>query len=164
MTSAWPDSLSLGDLVVDRHGVPAEDNVIDVLGPATNNVGVPERDDREVLEEDFLSLVEDGVCFFVGGSRCCLLEQAIELCGRVAGVVRASAGAVKRCKEVVLARVVSLPAGTEGAGDGAVGDLGTQGLEVRVRGANGVDSERVLDGVGDCVNPCLVATIRVVSD
>ena len=67
MTSAWPDSLSLGDLVVDRHGLPVEHDLVDVLGPAAHDVGVPQRDDREVLEEDLLRLVEDLVGFLGGG-------------------------------------------------------------------------------------------------
>src|SRR5665647_2825501 len=156
--------LDLGDLVVQRLAVPAEDHVGHRGGRAAGDVLVPERDGREVLEQDLLSLLEDGVRSVDRGRRRAIHEQLVECRVRVVAVVGAGVGGVDRPEEVEEARVVGLPAGSERAGDGALRDVRPQLFEGRVRLALRVDPQRVLDAVGHCVDPRLVTTIGVVAD
>ncbi len=133
-------------------------------GEATSGVRVPQRDGWEIFEQQRLSLVVLLSGLFLGGGLCSLNEQLVELFVGVVTVVRGTAGLVQRSKEVAQGWVVCLPTGTESGLDGAVGYLVTQGLEVWVRSANGLDAQGVLDGVGHCINPALVATVRVVGN
>src|SRR5690625_7899209 len=49
----------LADLVPDRLGVPAEDDVLDRVRVSGGHVAEPQRDRREILEQDLLRLLAE---------------------------------------------------------------------------------------------------------
>src|SRR3954470_4295852 len=156
--------LLLRDRVVQRVGVPADLDVRHSLAVATADVGVPQRDGRQVLEQDALRVVELLVQLVDRAGRGGVVDLLVQLGVGVVPVVRAGAGVVQRLDEVVQTRVVGLPTATERAGDGAVRDVGAQRREGRVRLALRVDAQRVLDAVAHRVDPRLVRTVGVVGD
>ena len=107
------EGLFLGDVVVHRLGLPGEDDIVDVLGEATGGVGVPQRNGRQILEQDLLGLdvLLVGLVVGVGGQG--FVESLVKVRVRVVAIVGGAAGPVERSKEVALARVVGLPAGAE---------------------------------------------------
>src|SRR5699024_603147 len=105
--------LLAGDLVVERHAVPPEFDVGDVVAPAALDCLVPQRDGRQVLEQDLLGFVEDLRTVLGGLGSQALRELLVEFLRGVVAVVRAGAGAVQGSEEVVQRRVVGLPAGAE---------------------------------------------------
>ncbi len=52
----------LRDLVLERNRVPAELDVVHAVGVAAGDVGVPERDGRQVLEQDLLAFWKSAFC------------------------------------------------------------------------------------------------------
>src|SRR5690606_1017834 len=135
-------SLALGDLVVQRNRVPAEDHVVDGVSRDTGHVGVPQRDGREVLEQDFLGFLVLRGCVFDAGRLCAFLEEVVELFARVVLVVRSGTGLVQRSEEVVHRRVVRLPSCTGSTGQLVSVAVLESSSEGRVRLANGFDTER----------------------
>src|SRR5690625_1107176 len=158
----------LADLVPDRLGVPAEDDVLDRVRVSGGHVAEPQRDRREILEQDLLRLLAEAERLLVlrRGQR--LAQGLVELGVHVVAVVRPpplrGRGGVQRRQEVEHRGVVGLPAGTEGSLHGPVGDLVPQRLEVGVGVAGRLDAEHVRDGVGQRVHPLLVTTVGVVGD
>src|SRR5699024_9688692 len=117
----------LADLVPDRLGVPAEDDVLDRVRVSGGHVAEPQRDRREVLEQDLLRLV-GGAERLLGLRWRQRLAQGLRGLGvYVVGVVPPPAlrgrGGGKRPQEIEPRGGGGLPTGTEGSLHGPVGDL-----------------------------------------
>ena len=152
------------DLGVHRHGVPVEDHVGDVLGVAAEAVLVPQGDGRQVLEQDGLGLGVEAQRRGLVARRGRLGQKAVELLRGVVRVVGAGAGLVDGAEEIVHRGVVRLPAGAEGADEGAVGDLLAQLGELGDgQGLHG-DAQGVGHRVADGLDPCLVGAVGVVGE
>ena len=153
----------LGNREVVHGRVPGELNVAHLVGPCTVGVCVPGRDDRHILEEQLFGLVlKVQRLGRRSGQR--VAQVLVKLTALPTGVVGGSARRVGREEEVVERGVVTLPALTESALGGTGLHIAKQRLEVCVGIAFSLDTQGVLDGVAGCVNPLLVATIRVVGD
>src|SRR6476469_8384741 len=151
--------LLTGYVVVQRDAVPAVVDVGDLVAPAALGNLVPQGDGRQVRQEDLLGLVRGLVAVADRRGVQAVGDGLVERRVGVAGVVGAGTGLVDRAEEVVQRRVVCLPAGTDGAGEGLGGGVVAGFLEGGVRLAFNLDAERVLELVDYCLNPGLVSAL-----
>ena len=147
-----------------QNAVPAGVNVADVLAPDGLACVVPQRQVGEVLEQDLLCLGELLVGVLRGLGAQAFVEELVELGVRVALVVGAGAGLQERAQEVVQRRVVGLPAGAGQARQFLGGAQLQDFSELGERLAFGLDSQVVLEVVGNGVDPFLVAAVGVVRE
>lgn len=168
MTDRNPPSASLGELVVDRQVLPIHLEALHAGRGHAVGVGVVQREGRKLLEQNLLGLLVDLVGLIGALRGGGLGAQLVELGVLVVAVVRTVAvggrGGVQLVEVVLRGRVVWLPAGAEGALDGAVGHVVTEFLEGRNRVGGHVDAQGVLHGVHHGVEDRLRNAVGVVGE
>ncbi len=159
----------LGHVLVDRQVLPVHFETGNAGSSHTVGVGVVQRNGREVVQQNLLSLLVQLVGRVSGLSGSGLGAQIVErraLVIAIVGTIAISSGGSEVGHQIVFGgRIIRLPAATECALHLAIGHGGTVIVEGRVRvGGSHFGTKRVVDGVHHSGVDGLVAAVSVVGE